>query len=78
MLKGETEGIGRLSAKTMMQKFGPAELSEHAMDHRDDGTKSNSQEDTSEWMLVQASALILHVPGRLVGRQAFCYSTRTP
>lgn len=31
MLKGETEAIGKLLEKTMMQKYGPAELGEHFM-----------------------------------------------
>jgi 4-hydroxy-3-methylbut-2-enyl diphosphate reductase len=31
MLKGETEAIGKLLEKTMMQKFGPAEVNDHFM-----------------------------------------------
>jgi LytB protein len=31
MLKGETERIGKLFEKTMMQKFGPENLSQHFM-----------------------------------------------
>ncbi len=31
MLKGETEAIGKLLEKTMMQKFGPATLNDHFM-----------------------------------------------
>lgn len=31
MLKGETEAIGKLLERTMMEKYGPAKLNEHYM-----------------------------------------------